>query len=77
MNQPDNSALNKGTKLGLWIKWRLWITRLEGDDVVLIGHAVTLCSGDCTVESHAGPTDGVYRLGDCVGEWVDFGGIEA
>ena len=49
MNQPDNSALNKGTKLGLWIKWRLWITRLEGDDVVLIGHAVTVFSGDLHV----------------------------
>jgi hypothetical protein len=49
MNQPDNFALNKGTKLGLWIKWRLWITRLEGDDVVLIGHAVTVCSGDLRV----------------------------
>jgi len=48
--------------------------RLEGDHVVLIGHAVTVCSP--VLPSHAGASDCLQSLGDRVGERVDFGGIE-
>ena len=51
--------------------------RLEGDHVVLIGHAVTAAMGTCTSDSHTGTPDGVNRLGDCIGERADFVLIDA